>query len=263
MRVLNPQFYPDRFFERLRRAPQSVLMLDYDGTLAPFRTERDRAFPYPGVRELVAQLVAAEGVRTVVISGRAVSDVARLLDCSPLPEIWGSHGAERMFADGRYVLGASRERPAEGLAQVYWWARDKQILQHTERKPTGIAFHWRGLAADEAGRLRELVRSRWSEGLAGFDLELHEFDGGLEIRVAGISKADAVRGVLADEPEDAPAAYLGDDLTDEDAFSALADRGLPVLVRGELRETLAHVWLEPPDDLIAFLTRWLESSGRG
>ena len=52
------------------------------------------------------------------------------------------------------------------------------------------------------------------------------------------------------------ASYLGDDLTDEDAFRALKGRGLSVLVRNELRETLADIWLKPPGELIDFLLKW-------
>jgi len=52
------------------------------------------------------------------------------------------------------------------------------------------------------------------------------------------------------------AAYLGDDLTDEDAFKQLGQRGLKVLVRKVLRDTLADIWLEPPDELIWFLKKW-------
>ena len=51
-------------------------------------------------------------------------------------------------------------------------------------------------------------------------------------------------------------AYLGDDLTDEDAFRAVATRGLGILVRQELRKTAAVAWLRPPEELLDFLHRW-------
>jgi trehalose-6-phosphatase len=62
--------------------------------------------------------------------------------------------------------------------------------------------------------------------------------------------------VLSETAGDGAIAYLGDDLTDEDAFAAVKPRGLAVLVRPELRETEADVWLQPPRELVAFLKRW-------
>jgi trehalose-phosphatase len=88
---------------------------------------------------------------------------------------------------------------------------------------------------------------------------LHEFDGGLELRLPGITKGDVVRTVLDESHDEAVSAYLGDDTTDEDAFEAIAGRGLSVLVRPELRPTKAELWLKPPDELFSFLRRWLDS----
>jgi len=88
--------------------------------------------------------------------------------------------------------------------------------------------------------------------------------GGLELRVVGIDKGRAVDQILAGSPPEAAAAYLGDDLTDEDAFAALSGRGervLTVLVREEWRPTRAEVWLRPPGGLLAFLGRWSRISG--
>jgi trehalose-phosphatase len=90
----------------------------------------------------------------------------------------------------------------------------------------------------------------------------HEFNGGIEIRGTGCTKATAVTRILRDESPHTPAAYLGDDRTDEDAFRALADRGLCVLVGNEPRLSAAHFWLRPPDELLAFLDRWLQTVER-
>jgi trehalose 6-phosphate phosphatase len=58
---------------------------------------------------------------------------------------------------------------------------------------------------------------------------------------------------------DTPAAYLGDDATDERAFRAISGRGLSVLVRPSWRQTAAELWLRPPEELLDFLNRWLEA----
>jgi trehalose 6-phosphate phosphatase len=53
--------------------------------------------------------------------------------------------------------------------------------------------------------------------------------------------------------EGAMIAYLGDDLTDEDAFRAVKGYRLGVLVRAELQPTLVDLWLRPPGELLALL----------
>jgi trehalose-6-phosphatase len=78
----------------------------------------------------------------------------------------------------------------------------------------------------------------------------------MELR-SGHNKGDAVRMLLEELPNDAPVAYLGDDATDEDAFHALLDRGLCVLVRPRWRPSSAHLWLRAPTNLRRFLTAWL------
>jgi trehalose-6-phosphatase len=89
-------------------------------------------------------------------------------------------------------------------------------------------------------------------------LTLMEFEGGLELRV-GRDKGGALKALVAEVPPGTPAAYLGDDLTDENAFVALnqtAGPHLSVLMRAEARETAADIWLRPPSELRGFLKKW-------
>jgi len=53
------------------------------------------------------------------------------------------------------------------------------------------------------------------------------------------------------------AAYLGDDFTDEDAFTAIKGHGIGILVRKEFRPTEADIWIKPPDELLSFLSDWI------
>ena len=244
----------ETFFDGLSKAPEPILMLDYDGTLAPFREKRDEAVPYPGIRDLLSDLISSSRSRIIIVSGRAIGDLVPLLDLKYQPEIWGSHGAERLDAHGGYHQAVSDEKPAEGMAEAYWWARDNGLLEIAERKPTGIAFHWRGKTDTEIDRLSKLIGEQWQQHATDFGLVLNEFDGGYELRIANVTKANAVNAVAAEAG--GTIAYLGDDVTDEDAFKALGDKGLSVLVRPELRETLADLWLKPPEELVEFLNRW-------
>jgi len=90
-------------------------------------------------------------------------------------------------------------------------------------------------------------------------LELLEFEAGLELRV-GRNKGSAVAAILQEAGVRVPAAFLGDDVTDEPAFHAvneLGSPGLSVLVRRQRRKTEANVWLRPPVELRQFLKAWL------
>jgi trehalose 6-phosphate phosphatase len=133
--------------------------------------------------------------------------------------------------------------------------------ERLELKPGGIAVHWRGLSRQAAieidGRVRQLCRPL----LADCPLDFLEFDGGIEIRVPGRDKGDAVRTILRESDPNAAVAYLGDDQTDEDAFRALKGKGLTVLIRPQCSATAADVWLQPPQELVQFLEDWLQAAG--
>jgi len=249
------------FFEQLRRAQTRVLMLDYDGTLAPFTADRTRAFPYREIPETVSKIMRCN-TRVVLISGRAATELLFLSGIHPHPEIWGSHGAERLYPDGSYEVESPEPRQRVGLQVANRTLRAAGLAARMESKPGGIAVHWRGLAAEEKAGIEEKVRSLCGSLVAEYGLQLLPFDGGLEIRSASKNKGDAVSAILTEVGSaGVAAAYLGDDQTDENAFRAIKGHGLAVLVRTEPRPTVADVWLRPPEELGHFLREWLDVCG--
>jgi trehalose-phosphatase len=258
----------DEFLAALPAAPARVLLLDYDGTLAPFRVERDQATPYAGVREAVRGLTRSRRTRVVVISGRSLDGLRPLLGVEPPPELWGTHGWERLAPGHPPLLRPLPDGSAAALARAARVLDGPELHDRIEVKPASVALHVRGLPEPDAERVIAQARAAWEPLARAASLELHPFDGGLELRVSGWHKGDAVRAVLATEPEGTAAAYLGDDATDEDAFAALEElsaggriRGLSVLVRAEPRPSRAPVRLEPPGELLAFLGRWRSVAG--
>ena len=251
----------ERFFFRVRSTPNAILFLDYDGTLAPFNVDRQQARPYPGVRDAIERIVAAGNTRVVIISGRYASELQPLLGLAQPVEIWGSHGWERVWPDGRYDVADLPPDALRGLAEAD--CGDEEITAlggELEQKPGCLAVHWRGRAPQQIDAIRSQVLENWALLARESGLELHEFDGGLELRVPGRHKGLAVDIVLNEcnaGPETA-IAYLGDDLTDEDAFRVLAGRGLRVLVRREPRPSAADVRLVPPVELLEFLNHWAD-----
>lgn len=236
-------------------------MLDYDGTLAPFRVRPADAAPYPGVIPLLDGIMESGGTRVVIVSGRWTRDLLPLIGLKRRPEVWGSHGWEHLRAGSDYDTTPLRSQAVELLETANDWVDELEALgARTERKPAGIAFHWRGLSDDPIAAIyRTLSEKRVLLGSSN-ELVWHEFDGGIELRAAGRDKGDVVRALAAESGADAVLAYLGDDLTDEDAFTAMPEDGAAVLVRVELRPTAANLWIKPPRELIAFLHRWRDAS---
>lgn len=247
----------ESLLQAVARAPQSLLMLDYDGTLAPFREDPGQAFPYPGISPLLQEIVRVSKTRVVIISGRDAKDVISLLGIEPHPEVWGLHGLQRIKPDGSADLAPVDELAVEALGAADNWLR-YQHLRHTAEFKTGsIAVHWRGLDEIEAESIRGRVLLGWAPIASRSHMNLLEFDGGIEIRATETDKGHAVRTVMSEMDPGTPTAYLGDDNTDEHAFQAVNGRGLTVLVRPGWRQTAAQLWISPPDEVLSLLTRWL------
>lgn len=254
MRLLNPALDLEQYFQRVARAKDRLLMLDYDGTLAPFHARPERARPWPGVGGLVSQIMRSGASRVVIVSGRGLEDLRRVLGFLRGAEAWGAHGWQHRAADGARTDFDPGAEARERLEAAALRAAPLQVLGvRLERKIASVAAHWRGLDPRSSGEARSRVQAAWAD-LQGEALELLDFDGGIELRTRGRNKGDVVRETLARGAD--AAAYLGDDLTDEDAFAAMHGRGLGALVSQQLRPTGADLWLAPPRDLLGFLQRW-------
>jgi trehalose-phosphatase len=245
----------DEFFSRLVRSSRSLLLLDYDGTLAPFTPDRARAFPYPGVQEVIEKLIEGRRTRVVIVSGREAREVASLLGAAGV-EVFGSHGLVRRSRDGSESVRELPLAARQGLDEARRVLTERGHTERIEEKTGCVAVHWRGLDEGE----REIVQK---DGLSVLeplalpgDLVLRPFDGGLELRVREATKAGAVTTVLAEEREGIVAAYLGDDYTDEDAFLVLRGRGLPVLVREDGRSSQATCRIRSHEEVLLFLEDW-------
>jgi trehalose 6-phosphate phosphatase len=254
---IQPQFAP--FLSQLGRASQANLILDYDGTLAPFRTKRDQAYPYAGIEAVLQKIINNGRTRIVIVTGRDATEIHPLLKLNPRPEVWGIHGLQRLKPDGSLEILSLNERSLDGLSDADRWLGYQQVRHAAEFKSGSIAVHWRGLSERAAEDLRARVELGWRPIAQHSQLNLLEFDGGVEIRATEADKGAAVRTFLAEISSGAPAAYLGDDTTDESAFRAMKGRGLSILVRPKWRETSAQFWIKPPEELLTFLGQWLES----
>ncbi|MGA7243640.1 MAG: trehalose-phosphatase [Terracidiphilus sp.] len=248
----------ENFFYSLQYAQAPLLLLDYDGTLADFRINRFQARPWAGVRELLAVIQKDNRTRMTVITGRPAGEVNTMLQLPEPVEVWGLHGAERLFADGRHEL---QEAPPEALAKL---DELRELLRRDafgglfEDKPNAAVMHWRGHPHRQAQRIEQKTRELFEAAAQVSGLSLLDFEAGVELRV-GRDKGGAVESIIEQAEPDSPVTYLGDDLTDESAFCTVnrsKNPHLSVLMRRTWRETAAEAWLQPPEELRWFLREW-------
>ncbi len=251
----------EEFFGTFAGAGRPLLLLDYDGTLASFRVNRFLARPWAGVRELLGKIQRQGRTRMVVVTGRPAKEIAPLLALEEPLEVWGLHGAERLYPDGRRELELAPPETQARLEELKERLRRDALGGLFEDKANGAVMHWRGHARHTQLLIEQRTRALF-EPLAKLDgLALLEFELGLELR-AGRNKGGAVATVVAEAGVHGPVAYLGDDLTDEAAFrvvNGLEGTHLSVLVRSRQRETEADVWLKPPEELREFLRGWVKA----
>ncbi len=145
----------------------------------------------------------------------------------------------------------------QGLAAARASVDDPSAI---EVKACSVALHWRGVSQERKSFFEREVRPLWESLAREGGLELHAFDGGIELRPPGLGKGAAMQALARENPE-AVIFYLGDDATDEDAFKALGDSGVGVLVRAEPRPTAAAYHIAAPEELVRFLEAFAPSDG--
>lgn len=231
---------------------EPVVFLDYDGTLTPIVEDPAAATLDDSMREVIARL--ADACPTAVVSGRDLDDVRAMVDLDGI-HYAGSHGFDILTEDGERVQRAQDHLPALDAAEDTLRERlDGLAGVEVERKRFAIAVHHRRAEQGAADDVAEAVEDVIGDGLRK--------SGGKEIVEVrpdvDWDKGKALLWLLTtldlDRPDVVPF-YVGDDVTDEDAFRAIADDGLGLVVRGEddQRPTAADYAFADTDEARTFL----------
>lgn len=244
-------------------------VLDFDGTLSELVDHPGDAMLVDGAADAVTAL--AEVCEVALLSGRALDDlIARLGTVPPRVLLVGGHGSEARLPDGTRVALTDLDTARSALENLYLRLTsrlDPSSGWLIERKAVSLAVHHRRVPAAQAAALLPWVRSVLEDATTldpGFAL-LHGKQV-LELKALGVDKGAAlawIDAVSADEAARLPGSpttpplVFGDDVTDEDAFTAAVEaRGLAVLVDDGTRtpeSTAARFRLGRPARVVALL----------
>ena len=243
-------------------ARESMLFLDYDGTLSPIVLDPAAARLVDGAADALE--LVSEVCPVAILSGRDLADVRSRVN---IPGVWyaGSHGFELIAPDGTYHCNeaAAVFVPVLAHAAAELSQRLDQIPGvRVEHKRFAVAVHYREV---EPGRVGEIASAAHQIGAkAGLRVtggrmlvELRpDIDWDKGTTLAWIRDRIDASGALLP-------IYIGDDLTDEDAFDAVQFDGIGIVVGHDEdgdRQTAAHFSLESPDQVREFMQRgsqWL------
>lgn len=230
-----------------------ALFLDFDGTLVSLAAHPDDVHVSPRLKALLGELDKTFDGAVAVVSGRPLDQLERLLAPVSLP-MAGIHGLEWRDADG--TRHSAIDQPAQ-LASCRDALADFVEAHgglHYEDKGVSLTLHYRG-APELAETCREFFKSQ--HRALGDTFELVPGKCVLELRPSGYHKGTAVARML-DETlafQGRTPVFIGDDVTDEDAFRVVNDRGGHSVRVGSKNETAASCYIESVQEVLA----WLES----
>jgi trehalose 6-phosphate phosphatase len=230
-----------------------ALFFDYDGTLTPIVRRPEEATLSDDMRSLLREL--ARRVSVAIVSGRDLADVRGMVELDDLYYA-GSHGYDVAGPGGMRMQQEQADDHLPDLAAAERELGDRlEEIEGAwvERKRFAIAVHFREADKSDENRVEHAVdevrgahpRLRKKGGKKIFELQPD----------VPWDKGRAVRWLLEQLGLDGPGVlpvYIGDDVTDEDAFEALADGGLGIRVGEPDEPTHAAFYLRDTAELERF-----------
>ena len=247
----------ESWLEPARRG-QAAAFLDYDGTLTPIVNRPELATLSDAARDVLRRLAARCPV--TIVSGRDNAVVSRFVCLDTLGYV-GSHGFDIVGPPG---TGLRREVAHELVPEL---DAVEDELRHrldgiqgalVERKRFSVATHVRLVADKDLARVQAVIEELRADHpllRRALGKKVIEFQPDIDW-----DKGIAVRWMLAEMGlDESVALYIGDDLTDETVFGALAGRATTIVVTEEGRPTAARFRLRDPEEVHLLLGRLVDA----
>ena len=243
------------------RAPRRLLLLDYDGTLAPFAMAPDLASPDEEVLNLLSALSQSRGTSVHLISGRPREVLDAWFGALPIG-LHAEHGYWSRTSHRGSWRAFRRGAPAwkAAILEILDRYTDQTPGSLIEEKTAALTWHYRMADPELAARIRTELLIELREALRGVQAQVLEGHKIVEIRTAGVHKGVVARRLLKAGDGEQAVLAMGDDRTDEDLFAALPPSCFTIHVGAGT--TLARHRLPDPQSARAFL-RWVLSEIEG
>ncbi len=237
---------------QLARIPQLLVACDYDGTLAPIVEDPSAAAPLPEAVAALRSLAALPQTTVAVVSGRALRDLAAMSRLPSEVHLVGSHGSEfdvGFVARLEPELTELRRRLLETLEDL---AKGHPGVR-LEPKPASIAVHTRTATPTVTESMVDAVSTGPAQW-AGVHTKLGKEV--IELAVLATHKGTAIEE-LRRQVSAGGVLFIGDDVTDEDAFRALSGKDIGIKVGNG--ESAAHYRVVDPLEAVRVLALLLET----
>jgi len=248
----------EKEIQKIIQNRKPVLFLDYDGTLTPIVKRPEDALISDPMKSVLKKCAAK--FKVAVVSGRDMDDLKSKVQVDELI-FAGSHGFRISGPDGLYkehekadVILPRLSDIEEKLYQIFPQI-DKGI--QIDRKRYAVAVHYRNASEDNIPVIKQKVDEILKENP---DFKKGEGKKILEIKPnVDWHKGKAVLWIMkklgVDDTSKFVPIYIGDDVTDEDAFRSISEFGVGILVGTHGQETAARYKLDDVPDVQSFLNR--------
>ena len=229
-----------------------ILLLDYDGTLTPIVSRPELAVLSDDMRDVLKKI--AKRYPLAIISGRSLEDVKKLVDVENIYYA-GNHGFE--ITNDVKLVNPDAEKIKPVINEIC--RKMQKRLIHikgsiVENKGLTASVHYRMVSNDDFIELEKIFDEVAASYVKDGKIRITKGKKVFEIRPnIEWDKGKAVEFVIDAIGKKGTPVYIGDDRTDEDAFTILKDKGITVLVSEKIKETNAEYYLRNVDEVKIFL----------
>ncbi len=237
-----------------KKSKQSLVLLDYDGTLIDFASEPSEAKP-PKELLTIIEKISTSATKIVIISGRPKQYLQKIFGKLPV-DIVAEHGAWQKVEGKWQKQAQSFTAWKKKLLPLLDYYVDRTGGSFVEEKEYALVWHYRKVPPALAEVRKIELRHDIQQLIKDSEVGLHDGHKILEVKLKNIHKGVFTEKLVAQQPWDFVLA-MGDDATDEDIFKVLPKKAFSVKVGFD--QSAARFSISTPEEVINFLRKLSKS----